>query len=510
MRLEKDFIGTREIPDDALYGIHALRAKENFPDRTPFPVEWYKAIGMVKKACYLTVEAYQLAVEKNSLEHPSPTPPLERLGLSGISSSVIRHLIIAATEVSEGMYFDSFIVPGISGGAGTSINMNVNEIIANAALLKMGKKPGDHETIDPVEHANVFQSTNDLIPTSLKLAVMQQLNVLEKAVNDLRFRVEELEGKHRNDLRIGYTQMQEAVPTSFGKLFGSYSEALSRDWWRVSKCFERIKMVNLGGSAIGTGIAVPRFFIMEAIRQLQQITGLPVTRSENLPDATSNLDTFVEIHAILKAHAVNLEKIVSDIRLLASDLCNPDERMHECTNARLHQLTIPQVQVGSSIMPGKVNPVIPEFVISAAHRIYANDQLITSLSAQGCLELNAYLPVIGIALLESICLLIACDETMNHNLFDGMGVNAGISSGRLLYSPAITTALIPYIGYHKASTLAICMKEKGWNIFEANDEIKMMNAAKLKEIIQPEHLLKLGYTLADLDLEQPQGEEQVK
>ena len=217
MRLEKDFIGARELADEALYGIHALRARENFPDHTPFPLEWYKAIGLVKKACYLTVEAYQKAVDKKIG------------GLSGIQPSVIRHLISAATEVSEGKHFESFIVPAISGGAGTSINMNVNEIIANAALLKMGKKPGDYEFVDPVEHANVFQSTNDVIPTSLKLAAMQQLNVLEKAINDLRFRMEELEGKHRNDLRIGYTQMQEAVPTSFGKLFSSYNEALSRD-----------------------------------------------------------------------------------------------------------------------------------------------------------------------------------------------------------------------------------------------------------------------------------------
>jgi len=485
MRLEKDFIGARELADEALYGIHALRARENFPDHTPFPLEWYKAIGLVKKACYLTVEAYQKAVDKKIG------------GLSGIQPSVIRHLISAATEVSEGKHFESFIVPAISGGAGTSINMNVNEIIANAALLKMGKKPGDYEFVDPVEHANVFQSTNDVIPTSLKLAAMQQLNVLEKAINDLRFRMEELEGKHRNDLRIGYTQMQEAVPTSFGKLFSSYNEALSRDWWRVSKCFERIKTVNLGGSAIGTGIAVPRFFIMEAIIQLQQITGLPISRSENLPDATSNLDAFVEIHAILKAHAVNLEKMVSDLRLLASDLCNP---AHQLTNSPTHQLALPQVQVGSSIMPGKINPVIPEFVISAAHRIYANDQLITSLSAQGCLELNAYLPVIGLALLESLSLLIACDETMRNNLLDGLVVNASVSSERLYYSPAITTALIPLVGYHKATGLAKIMKEKGLSIFEANREAGIINEEKLNEIILPENLLKLGYTLTDLDL----------
>lgn len=497
MRLEKDYIGSRELPEDALYGIHALRARENFPDHSPFPLEWYKAIGMVKKACYLTVEAYQKAVEKkNGQEHPSPTPPLKGRGLTGIRASVIRHLIEAASEVAEGIHFDAFIVPAISGGAGTSINMNVNEIIANVALMKMGKNPGDYKEIDPLEQANVFQSTNDVIPTSLKLAVMQQLNLLEKTINDLRFKVEELEGNHRKDLRIGYTQMQEAVPSSFGILFSNYNEALSRDWWRVSKCFERIKMVNLGGSAIGTGISVPRFFIMEAIHQLQQLSGLPVTRSENLPDATSNLDAFVEVHATLKAHAVNLEKMVSDLRLLASDLCNP---FHQFTNSLTHQLILPQVQVGSSIMPGKINPVIPEFVISAAHRVYANDQLITSLAAQGCLELNAYLPIIGMAMIESLRLLIACDQTLKTNLYDNLRINARINEEKLFFSPAITTALIPYIGYHQASELSRLMKEKGLNILDANLEKNLMEQAKLEEILKPENLLKLGYRLDDLN-----------
>ncbi len=508
MRQETDYIGSRELPENVLYGIHALRARENFPDHTPFPLEWYKAIGLVKKACYLTVEAYQKAVERKN-EDAGCSLPAGQVGMQDAIQgaqrplSCISYLIKAAEEVSAGKYFDSFIVPAISGGAGTSINMNVNEIITNAALLKMGKKPGDYKEIDPLEQANIFQSTNDVIPTALKLAVMQQLNLLEKAINDVRFKVEELEGKHRNDLRIGYTQMQEAVPASFGKLFSSYSEALSRDWWRVSKCFERIKMVNLGGSAIGTGIAIPRFFIMEAINQLQKISHLPVTRSENLSDATSNLDAFVEVHAILKAHAVNLEKMVSDLRLLASDLCNPTHQLtnsptHQLTSSPTHQLTIPQVQVGSSIMPGKINPVIPEFVISAAHRIYANDQLITSLSALGCLELNAYLPVIGTAMLESLRLLIASDETLKRNLFDGLWVNTFMSLERLFYSPSITTALVPFTGYHKAAELAKRMKEKGISIREANLEMKIISEEKLMEILQPENLLKLGYSLNDL------------
>jgi aspartate ammonia-lyase len=297
--------------------------------------------------------------------------------------------------------------------------------------------------------------------------------------------------------------MQEAIPSSFGKLFSNYSEALSRDWWRVSKCFERIKMVNLGGGAIGTGMAVPRYFIMEAIGHLQQLTGLPVTRSENLADTTSNLDSFVEVHATIKAHAVNLEKMVSDIRLLASDLTSnhlPDIG-HASRVTRHATLTIPQLQAGSSIMPGKVNPVIPEFVISAVHRVYANDQLITSLCAQGCLDLNAYLPVIGHALLDSIKLLIACNVTLKKNLMDGLQVSSEISRDLLFRSPSITTALLPVLGYHKASELADYMKTNGVDVFEANTHLKLLSAKKLRTLLLPENLLKLGYTLSDVNME---------
>jgi aspartate ammonia-lyase len=392
----------------------------------------------------------------------------------------------AAVEISLGQHYASFIVPAISGGAGTSINMNVNEIIANRALQKLGSDLGNYEKIDPIEAANIYQSTNDVVPTALKVAVMHLLGDLESAINTLRQKIEITEGKYRNELRIAYTQMQEAVPSSYGMLFSTYSEALSRDWWRVSKCFERIKIVNLGGSAVGTGIAVPKFFIMEVVPALQKLTGLPVTRSENLSDATNNLDSFVEVHAILKAHAVNLEKMVSDLRLLASDV------------AGVHKVTIPQRQVGSSIMPGKVNPVIPEFVISAAHKIYSNDMLISSLSAQGCLDLNAYLPAIGHALLESLKLLIAADQTIALNLIEGLTISSGTGASRLFKSPAITTALSPMIGYRKAVLLSKEMKAADCDVFEANKKLQLIAEDKLRNVLRPENLLKTGFTLSDL------------
>ena len=486
MRKEKDSIGEREIDDNALYGIQSLRAKENFPDMTRIHIEWFKAIGLVKQACFLTYKSFKQAVieriENGELRMENGEKNLKS---QLINDEIIDKLIITAEEVSEGKYFEHFIVPAISGGAGTSINMNVNEIIANAALLKLKKEPGDYQVIDPIEHANIYQSTNDVIPTALKVAVLQQLIILESSINELRAKVEELEAKYRSTLRTGYTQMQEAVPTSYGKLFSTYSEALSRDWWRVSKCFERIKVVNLGGGAVGTGIAIPRFFIMEVCSTLQKLTNLPVTRSENLADTTSNLDTFVEVHAIMKAHAVNLEKMVSDIRLLASDIGGKE-------------ISIPQKQLGSTIMPGKVNPVIPEFVISSAHKIYNNDNLITSLCAHGCLELNSYLPAIGHAMLESLKLMTAMDNTIKENLLQGLTVNAQLAESRLFSSPSVTTALTPFIGYNKAALIANEMKVHNIDIFEANAKLKLIDGDKLKEILKAENLLKLGFSINDL------------
>lgn len=482
MRIEKDLIGEMELPGDALYGIHAARARSNFPDATPFDPMWYRAIGQVKQACYLSYFAFKRAALEKFDASQVPIIFME--------DELILALTDSASEVAEGIGFDQFIVPAVSGGAGTSINMNVNEIIANFTLLKLNKKPGDYFFADPVEHANVFQSTNDVIPTALRIAAMNLLQRLEESINRLRFNIEQIEVRHQQVLRPGYTQMQEAVPTSFGKLIGSYNEALSRDWWRVSKCFERLKLVNLGGGAAGTGLAIPRFFIMEVITELQKLTGLPLGRSENLPDATSNLDGFVEVHAILKAHAVNLEKIVSDLRLLASDLCNP------VAGQRI--IEIPGRQVGSSIMPAKINPVIPEFVISAAHKVYANDQLITSLCAMGTLELNAYLPLIGHALLESIRLLTGADDTLRDNLFAGLKINETVSEERLFKSPAITTALIPLIGYHQATTLAKTMREEQLTVFDANEKLNLIDPGKLRELLKPENLLSLGYSLKDI------------
>jgi aspartate ammonia-lyase len=478
MRQEQDFLGSVQLPDDALYGINAYRASLNFPDTTPFFLEWYRALGSVKKACYLTYQAYAETCRKKYSGKALPNPLLE--------SAIVDALINAASEVETGLHFTHFIVPAVQGGAGTSINMNVNEIIANRALQLTGHQPGEYRFIHPVEHANIFQSTNDVVPASLRVATLQLLNSLETSVNGLRSSMEALEGKSRNHVRVAFTEMQEAVPSTYGRLFSTYNDALSRDWWRISKCSERIKTVNLGGSAIGSGITVPTVYIRDVAKTLHKITGLPICRAENLNDATCNLDALVEVHGILKAHAVNLEKISSDIRLLASDLFK---------NRELH---IPQLQTGSSIMPGKVNPVIPEFVISAVHKIYSNDILIAGLSGQGNLELNAYLPVIGHALTDSLKLLIACDQTMEKNLISGIRMTDSGSVEKLLHHPSITTALVPYIGYVKAAELSHLMKERDISVTEANQVLQLISTDRIERIISPDNLIREGFSINDI------------
>jgi aspartate ammonia-lyase len=322
---------------------------------------------------------------------------------------------------------------------------------------------------------------------------MELLKKLEEAVNATRLQTENLESKYRNAIRLCYTQLQEAVPGTYGQLFSNFSDAFSRDWWRVSKASERIKQVNIGGGATGTGVSFPRFYIMEVGNQLRRITGLPLAQGENLSDVTSNLDSLVEVHAILKAHAVNMEKFASDLRLLAAGVRGEKE------------VLLPEKQSGSSIMPGKVNPVIPEFVISSAHQVYANDQLITGLAGQGQLDLNAYLPSIGHALLSSLKLLISSNYTFREHLLKGLEIDETVAARRLFRSPAVTTALSPLIGYNKAGELARAMKKENIDIFEANDRLGLLPAEKLKKIMQPEYLVKKGFSMKDIrDLQDEQ------
>jgi aspartate ammonia-lyase len=477
MRKEKDFLGEVSLPKDVLYGIHSYRACDNFSGRDIFQVEWYQAVGMVKLACYQTYADFKSLALREYSEEDIP--------ITFMDDAVIQAMEEAASKVMKADYFEHFIIPAMQGGAGTSINMAVNEIISNAALINLGRQPGEYQLIDPIENANIYQSTNDVVPTALKIALMLLLKKLEEAVNNNRQSMEQLERKYGYVLRLAYTQLQEAVPSTYGRLFAAYSDALSRDWWRISKCWERIKVVNIGGGAIGTGLSVPRYFIMEVVKKLKDISCLPISRGENMGDVTSNMDSFVEVSAILKAHAVNLEKIANDLRMLSADISKTS-------------LKIPRMQLGSSIMPAKVNPVIPEFIISICHKIYANDQLISSLASRSDLELNAYLPTIGHALLENVQLLISADRSLKEKVLNGIEIDATHSEEAVYHSPAVCTALSPYIGYNKAAKMAQLMKEKSLSIFEANEELKALDMLQLQQLMKPEKLTQLGFSIKDL------------
>jgi aspartate ammonia-lyase len=483
MRIEKDFIGEKEIATDAYYGIHSLRASENFGSATFFPEVWYRATGFVKAAVYQTLEKFYEAAE-NEFGIRDISFPGDQFNFRIPEKSVLGLLNKAALEVADGFYFENFIVPGISGGAGTSINMNVNEIVTNAALNFAGLDSGSYEEIDPLEDANVFQSTNDVIPTSLKCAILFKVDELEPLINRMRTLVESFETEFSDVMRMGYTEYQAAVPTTLGRLFSTYSSAFSRDWWRISKCRERIKVVNLGGSAIGTGLTVPRYLVFEGVRTLNRLTGLSLARAENLSDATVNMDSIVEVSAVVKSYAVNLEKMADDLRLLSADVVG------DCA-----VLTLAPVQAGSSIMPGKVNPVISEFIISCCAKIYANDSLISSLAARGSLELNPYLPAIGCAILENLELLISMTSSLYEKLLGGLKLKPDYSYKKMLMLPSVSTVLVPYIGYNKASETAHYMKNNKCSIKEAVKALGFYDDEDLNEVLKPGRLISLGFSI---------------
>ena len=479
MRLEQDSLGTLEIPSDAYFGIHSQRAVNNFPNNDKFSLDWYKAIGLIKKVYYL---AWMEFNKESTIKYPSTV-----LHFKNISAKEITALIQSAQEIYEGKWFDHFVVGAITGGAGTSINMNINEIIANRALEILKQPLGNYSLIHPLDHANIFQSTNDVIPSALKLATMWKLAELSAQIDKVKQKIEMLEKSFNNCIRIAYTQMQEAVPSTWGRFFSNYSDALSRDWWRVSKCEERIKQINLGGSAIGTGLTVPRFIIVSIFEILKGLTNLPLHRSENMCDTTSNLDTIVEVHAILKAHTVNLEKLANDLRLISSDLFK-------------HQaFRLSPVQEGSSIMPGKYNPVICEYIISICHKVRSNDQLISNMAGLGVLDLNAYLPIIGHALLESLNLLIIANLSLSNNLLNK--IIKTDDDHDYLKSPVIVTALIPHIGHAKAAKLMNFMKENQTDVLKANAILKLLPDQVITALLTPSKLTSLGFRLKDLEEE---------
>jgi aspartate ammonia-lyase len=412
--MEKDLIGTREVSAHAYWGIHTQRALENFTlsGRRVNP-SLIQALALVKKAC--TAANTELGY----------VPPDKG-----------RAIAAACDEIAAGGFFDQFPLDSLQGGAGTSTHMNINEVLANRAIEHLGGKRGDYGLIHPLETVNLHQSTNDVFPTALKIAGISGLRRVSSAVTDLQGACQEKEQAYATIVKIGRTELQEAVPMTLGAEFAAFAEAFSRDRWRTYKAEERLRVVNLGGTAVGTGLAAPRDYIFLVIEKLREVTGMGLARGENLTGETANADVFVEVSGILKALSTDLIKVSNDLRLLNFT----------------GEIRLAPVQAGSSIMPGKVNPVVPEAVIQAGIRAMADDGIIAAAAARGTWQINEFLPLIADALLESLDLLTAASDLLAVHI---RGLSADEDCCRRYFerSPMIVTALLPLIGYERATEL---------------------------------------------------------
>ena len=463
-RTERDALGERQLPADALYGIHTQRALENFPlARRAVNPALIHAYGAVKLACART-------------NHE----------LGWWDDDKARAIQAACAEMAEGLLDKHVPVDALQGGAGTSTNMNVNEVLANRALQLLGKAPGHYEAVSPLGDINLHQSTNDTYPTALRVAAVQRVRVLERQITTLFEAFQQQEKATAHVVKVGRTQLQDAVLTTLGREMSAYAEAFSRDRWRVYKCEERLRVVNLGGTAIGTGLAAPRPYIFRVVDHLRAITGLGLARAENLVEATQNTEVFVEVSGILKACAANLLKVATDLRLLSS---GPD--------AGFGEIRLPERQGGSSIMPGKVNPVIPEAVSQAAIVVAANDQAVFQACSMGNLELNPFLPLVADALLGSIDLLIGACDIFRRHCVEGITANEGRCARHVLGATATVTALVEAIGYQAAQEVVLAARQANQSVRDVVLERGLMTAQAFDAAVTPEAVTRLGSPLEE-------------
>ncbi|AQQ08873.1 Aspartate ammonia-lyase [Sedimentisphaera cyanobacteriorum] len=459
-RTEKDSLGEKQIPADSLSGIHTARALENFAgiggDINP---RLLKAYGFVKLAC---------ASVNHSLDY-----------LDGKKFAAVEQ---ACRELSDGILELPPSPAALQGGAGTSTNMYVNEVLANRALNILGLPCGKYDKISPLDDINLHQSTNDTYPTALKTAAIFASIELEQSVSELADSFQESERIFSEIIKLGRTQLQDAVPMTLGQSFGAWAEAFSKDRWRIYKCKERLRVINLGGTATGTGAGADRRFIFAASDELRKITGLPLARAENLVQATQNLDEIVEVSGILKALASNMFKIFSDIRLLSS---GPE--------GGLGELQLPQKQAGSSVMPGKINPVIAEMVCQAGIDAIGKDSAITAAAMSGQLELNAFMPLIADNLLGMFDNLITASQLAKSMLAEGISADRDRCERNIHSSTAVITAFLPMFGYEKCSEIAEKASENGQTIKQYLIENGLCEERTYKAMTSPDAAAALGF-----------------
>ncbi|MCR4420429.1 MAG: aspartate ammonia-lyase [Clostridia bacterium] len=459
MRLEKDLLGMVPISEDAYYGIHTQRARENFAvSGWPVHPELIWALALVKKAAALA------NMELGLLE--------ERVG---------RAIVQAAEELAQGHWREQIVVDAFQGGAGTSTNLNVNEVLANRAIELLGGKKGDYSLVHPIDHVNLGQSTNDVYPTALRVAAIKLVRDLARSLAGLQGALQEKERQFAGLLKVGRTQLQDAVPVTLGQEFAAWAEAVARDWWRLYKAEERLRQVNLGGTAVGTGLNASRRYIFRVIEILRELTGFGLARAENPVEATQNADLFAEVSGLVKTAAVNLAKISGDLRLLSSG-----------PKAGLAEIRLPEVQAGSSIMPGKVNPVIPEMVTQVAYQVMAADVAVNLAAASGQLELNAFLPLVAHNLLHSMEMLARAARLLADRCIRGIEADAGRCAELLNRSQALITAFVPYLGYEKATELARRAAAEDRPVTELLLEEGLFTREEVEAVLRPEELTTPG------------------
>lgn len=423
VRIETDSIGDVQIPADALIGAQTMRAVENFGiSGRETSMDLILAMVVVKKAAAMANR------DSGRLDADKAT------AIIAACDAVLRE---------PARFRDAFPVDALQGGAGTSTNMNVNEVLANLALRHMGHAPGEYQHLHPLDDVNMGQSTNDVYPTALRIAAIRLVRALSDSCSRLQESLQQRENEFGRIAKLGRTELMDAVPITLGEEFGAYAQAIARDRWRIYKVEERLRQINLGGTAVGTGNNTTRQYMFRVTEHLQELTGMGLARAEYPMDLTQNNDVFVEVSGLLKALAVNLIKICTDLRLMNSG-----------PYGGLSEIRLRAMQAGSTIMPGKVNPVIPEMVTQAGIRVMANDSAIATAAAMGNLELNAFMPLIADSLLESLHILTSAVDAMRDKCIDLLEADEEGCRRHLDRALVLATVLSPYIGYEEASALA--------------------------------------------------------
>ena len=462
-RIEHDLLGDRAVPADAYYGVHTLRALENFAI-TGTAISIYPdlvcALACVKQAAAIANSELGLLDEKRAV--------------------AIR---LACEELRQGRLLEEFVVDVIQGGAGTSTNMNANEVIANRALEILGHAKGDYAKLHPLDHVNLSQSTNDVYPTAVKLALQFGIRRLLQEMVSLRKAFESKAAEFADVLKVGRTHLQDAVPMTLGQEFSTYAVMIQEDEQRLAEAASLIREVNLGATAIGTGINAHPDYAPLVTRRLSEISGVELIVSPNLVEATQDAGAFVQLSGVLKRIAVKLSKTCSDLRLLSSG-----------PRAGLGEIHLPPVQAGSSIMPGKVNPVIPEAVNQIAFEVIGNDMTITMAAEAGQLQLNAFEPIIAHSLFKSLAHLAAGCRALAERCVKGIRADPERARRLLDESTALVTALNPYLGYARSSEIAREALETGKKVYDLVLAKRLMSREQLDQILKPEVLTKPHYS----------------